>query len=78
MEAITAVKKLAIKKPGTIKLVNHNKLTFIKKAAIPKVTNDIGRAIICKTGFIKVLITPKTTAVTNAADIEEKDNPGTK
>lgn len=76
MEAITAVKKLAISKPGTIKLVNQSKTTFIKNAAIPKVTNEMGRATICNIGLINVLIMPKTIAVITIAIVVSKVNPG--
>ncbi len=75
---MTAVRKLLIMKPGTIRLVNHKRKTLIKKAAIPKVTRLIGRAIICNIGLINVLIIPNTTAVTIAADREVNLNPGTK
>ena len=46
MDAITAERKLSISKPGTIKLTPQSKNTFIKKAAIPNVIIEIGRAII--------------------------------
>jgi hypothetical protein len=46
IEAMMAVQKLAISKPGTILLVRYNKATLMKKADIPSVKTEIGKAII--------------------------------
>lgn len=40
-----AVVKVAISKPGTNMAVSQSKATLIKKAEIPKVKTEIGRAI---------------------------------
>lgn len=53
-------------KPGTISETIQSKTTFIRNANIPRVKIDMGRAIICKMGRMKVFITPKTIAATNA------------
>lgn len=45
IEATIAVVKLAISKPGTNWELNQRRATFIKKAAIPNVMIDMGRAI---------------------------------
>ena len=45
IEAISAVVKLAISKPGTNFDVPQRRRTLIIKAAIPKVKIEIGRAI---------------------------------
>jgi len=45
---------------------------------MPNVTIDNGIKMICKTGLIKVLTTPITTAVTNVAHRLSKVNPGTR
>jgi len=39
------VVKLSIENPGTTLEVSHKRRTFIKKAVIPKVRREIGRAI---------------------------------
>jgi hypothetical protein len=78
IEAITAVKKLLIWNPGTIKLTPHNRTTLIRNAVMPNVTMDKGMKIICNTGLINVLTTPITTAVTTVAQKESNVNPGTK
>jgi len=46
MEAITAVKKLLIWKPGTTKLTPQSKITLIRNAVMPKVMIDSGMKII--------------------------------
>lgn len=76
IEASTAVRKLSISNPGTIKLVNHKSKTLIKNAAIPKVTSVMGSAIICNIGLMKVFTTPITIAVTTADHKFAKTNPG--
>lgn len=73
-----AVVKLDISKPGTRMLANQRRMTLMKKAAIPKVRMEIGRAMSCKIGFIKVLTTPITTAAITAAQRLVKIKPGTK
>lgn len=73
-----AVVKLDISKPGTKILVNQRRMTLMKKAAIPKVRIETGRAMSCKTGRIKVLTTPMTTAAITAAQRLVKTKPGTK
>lgn len=78
IEAIMAVVKLAISKPGTNLEVNQRRATLIKNAVMPKVTIEIGRAISWSIGLIKVLTTPMTTAATIAAEISDKINPGTR
>jgi hypothetical protein len=78
MEEATAVQKLEIEKPGTICEVPQRSKTLIRKAVIPKVKTDIGKAISCNTGFISVLTTPKTTAATMAVHKSLSTNPGTK
>ena len=45
MEDITAVQKPSIVNPGTRRLDTHKRNTFIRKANIPKVIIEIGRAI---------------------------------
>ena len=78
MEAIMAVVKETISKPGTYLEVSQSSATFIKNAVLPKVTIEIGRAISWSMGLIKVFTTPITTAATIAAEISDKINPGTK
>ena len=73
-----AVVKLDISKPGTKILVNQRRMTLMKKAAIPKVRIETGRAMSCKTGRMKVLTTPITTAAITAAQRLVKIKPGTK
>ena len=73
-----AVVKLDISKPGTKILVNQRRMTLMKKAAIPKVRIETGRAMSCKIGRIKVLTTPITTAAITAAQRLVKTKPGTK
>ena len=46
IEAIAAVVKLSISKPGTKLAVPHSRATLIKNAVIPKVTTEKGRASI--------------------------------
>ncbi len=62
-----AVTKLAISKPGTTVLTPQSKTTLIRKAEIPKVRREIGRAMIWSMGRMKVLTTPITMAATIAA-----------
>lgn len=73
---MTAVRKVVISNPGTIRLTTHNIRTLIKNAAIPKVTKVIGNAMSCKTGRRKVLTTPSTIAVTTAVQRSAIENPG--
>jgi hypothetical protein len=76
IEAIAAVVKLAMSKPGTIKLTAHNKTTFIKNAVTPNVTIVSGKNMICNTGLMKVLTTPMITAVTIMSQPLSKLKPG--
>lgn len=76
IEATIAVRKLSILNPGTIRLVSHKSATFIKKAAIPKVKIEIGKATICTIGLINVFTTPITIAATTAAQMPDRTNPG--
>ena len=78
MEAIIAVEKLLIWKPGTTMLTPQSKKTLIKRAKRPKVKRDMGRAIICKIGLRKVLTIPITIAATVADQISFRIKPGTK
>jgi hypothetical protein len=78
IEAIMAVTKLEITKPGTTKLTPQRRATLIRIAEIPKVRMEMGRAINCKIGRIKVFTKPMTIAATTAADRPVKINPGTK
>ena len=77
IDEITAVQKLIISNPGTMKETPQSKTTLIRKAVIPKVTIDIGIKMICNTGFMKVLTTPTATAVTIRACVESNSKPGT-
>ena len=45
IEAITAVEKLTISKPGTTMLAPHKRSTFIINAVKPRVRIDKGRAL---------------------------------
>lgn len=78
IEAIIAVVKFAIVNPGTNLDDAYKRKTLIKNAKIPKVTTEIGRAISCKIGFMKVFTTPITIAATIAAQKVAKENPGTR
>jgi len=78
IEAITAVIKFSIVNPGTTKLTPHKSTTLIRNAVIPKVIMERGIKIICKTGFINVLTTPITTAVTIVSQNVSNVKPGTK
>jgi len=73
-----AVRKLAISKPGTTIAVSHKRATLIRKAEMPKVRIEIGKAISCNIGRMNVLTTPMTMAATTAAQILAKTKPGTK
>jgi len=73
-----AVVKLAISKPGTNIDVSHKRATLIKKAEIPKVRIEIGKAINCKMGRMKVFTMPITMAATKAAAYPERIKPGTR
>jgi hypothetical protein len=70
--------KLSIVKPGTNLAVIQRRKTLIKKAAIPNVRIEIGSAISCKIGRIKVFTTPIATAATIPDQIPDNSNPGTK
>jgi hypothetical protein len=78
IDEITAVIKFAISNPGTTNATAQRRTTFIRKAVIPNVIIEIGKNIICKTGLIKVLTTPITTAVTTVAQKLSNLNPGTR
>lgn len=73
-----AVVKLAISKPGTNLEVAQRRRTLIRKAVIPNVTMERGRAISWTRGLMKVLTTPMTTAATKVALKSERINPGTR
>ena len=73
-----AVVKDDISNPGTNLAVPQRRATLIKKATMPKVKTEIGRATSCRMGLIKVLTTPITTAVTTAAHILASTKPGTR
>ena len=72
------MEKVAISKPGTKRLEAQRRNTFIRIAKSPKVSSEMGRAINCRIGRIKVLTTPITTAATIAAESEARRKPGTK
>lgn len=72
-----AVVKLSIEKPGTTLPTPQRRATLIRKAEIPRLRIEIGRAIICKMGRMKVLTTPMTTAATTADHKSKKLKPGT-
>ena len=78
MEEITAVQNPSIVRPGTTRLDTQSRNTLIKKANIPKVIIDIGRAISCKIGFMRVLTIPITIAATIAAANPSISKPGTR
>lgn len=73
-----AVLKSAIKKPGTNLEVPKSKATLIKNAAIPKVRMEIGSAINCNIGLIRVLTIPIAIAATTAVQILANWKPGTR
>ncbi len=77
IEAITAVKKFSIWKPGTMKLIPHKRTTLIRNAVIPKVIIVRGIKIIWRIGFINVFTTPITTAVTIVDHKLSNSKPGT-
>jgi len=77
IEAMMAVVKLSIENPGTILPTPQRRATLMRKAEIPRVRTEIGRAIICRIGRMKVLTTPITTAATTAEYKSRKLNPGT-
>ena len=77
IEAKSAVLKSAIENPGTIFELPQRSKTLIKNAVIPKVRSEMGRAISCKIGLMKVLTIPITTAATTAVQKEARENPGT-
>jgi hypothetical protein len=67
MDANTAVRKLVISNPGTMKLTIQSKRTLIRKAATPKVISDMGSAITCRIGRMNVFTMPNTIAATKIA-----------
>lgn len=78
IDAIIAVTKLEITKPGTIKLTPQRRATLIRIAEIPNVRMEMGRVTNCKIGRIKVFTKPMTIAATIAAHKLVKTKPGTK
>jgi len=78
IEAMIAVVKEVISKPVTNLLVSHKRATLIKKAVIPKVRIDNGRAISWRIGLIKVLTIPITIAATTATQRLANLKPGTR
>jgi len=78
IEATSAVVNVAISNPGTTFEVPQRRRTLIRNAAIPKVRSEIGSAMSCKIGLIKVLTTPIATAATIAVHKFASLNPGTR
>jgi len=72
IEAIIAVLKELIVKPGTTLLDNQRRATLIKKALIPNVIIETGKAINWRIGFINVFTIPITIAATMAAETPAK------
>lgn len=77
-EEMIAVVNVAISNPGTNFEVPHRRNTLIKKAAIPKVKIEIGRAINWSIGLMKVFTTPIATAATIAVHRFARVKPGTR
>ena len=69
IEAKNAVQKVAISKPGTSLELPQRRRTLIITAVIPKVKIEIGRAINCKMGRMKVFTKPITIAATTPVQI---------
>lgn len=78
MEAISAVLKSEITKPGTNLDVSQSKKTLIRKAVIPNVRMEIGSAMSCKIGLIRVFTIPIAIAATTAVQMLAKWKPGTR
>lgn len=77
IENQNAVQKPETVKPGTIfeaKIINK---ALITKEKIPSVSIVSGNVITLTNGFIKIFITPKTTANTTAP-VKVTDAPGSK
>lgn len=56
----------------------QSRATLIRKADIPKVKIETGKAINCRIGLMKVLTAPMTMAATVAAQMSVRVKPGTK
>jgi len=64
-----AVEKPEMANPGTSLEVPQRRRTLIRKAVIPKVNIEIGRAISCRIGLIRVFTIPIAMAATIAVQM---------